>query len=45
MTRSLEKLIFLEARLLDEGKLDDWLALYSEEGTYWVPIDENADPL
>jgi 3-phenylpropionate/cinnamic acid dioxygenase small subunit len=45
MKNPIEKLILREARLLDEGKLDDWLALYTEDATYWLPIDENADPL
>lgn len=31
--------------MLDQGLLDDWLALYTPQATYWVPIDENANPL
>ena len=45
MTHPVQTLIYQEARLLDLGKLDDWLKLYTEDATYWVPIDENADPL
>lgn len=45
MNNSVENLVNLEARLLDAGNLDDWLKLYSEQATYWVPMDENADPL
>ncbi|MDX3906352.1 MAG: aromatic-ring-hydroxylating dioxygenase subunit beta [Pigmentiphaga sp.] len=45
MSHPIQRLIFQEARLLDEGKLDDWLALYTEDATYWVPIEEDADPL
>jgi 3-phenylpropionate/cinnamic acid dioxygenase small subunit len=45
MTYPIQKLILREARLLDEVRLDDWLALYTEDAGYWVPIDENADPL
>lgn len=45
MTHPVEQLIYQEARLLDQGLLDDWLALYTAAATYWVPIDENADPL
>lgn len=26
-----------EARLLDEGRLDEWLGLFAPEGRYWVP--------
>lgn len=45
MTHPVETLIHHEARLLDQGRLDDWLQLYAEDASYWVPIDENADPL
>ena len=34
-----------EARLLDEAKFDDWLALFTPAGWYWVPSEPNqADP-
>ena len=45
MTHPVETLIYQEARLLDQGLLDDWLKLYTEDASYWIPIDENADPL
>lgn len=45
MSDALYRLVLQEARFLDEGRLDDWLALYSEDATYWIPIDETADPL
>jgi 3-phenylpropionate/cinnamic acid dioxygenase small subunit len=45
MSHAIQSLVHLECRLLDEGKLDEWLALYADDATYWVPIDENADPL
>lgn len=34
---SCRRFIEREARLLDEGRLDDWLALYAGECAYWVP--------
>jgi 3-phenylpropionate/cinnamic acid dioxygenase small subunit len=35
-----------EARLLDEGKFDDWLALFAPDGWYWVPSEPGQpDPL
>lgn len=37
-----EHLLFQEARLIDEWKLEEWLELYTPDGLYWVPIDENA---
>lgn len=45
MTHPVHQLILREAQLLDDNQLDDWLALYTDDASYWVPIDENADPL
>jgi 3-phenylpropionate/cinnamic acid dioxygenase small subunit len=33
-----------EARLLDEARFEDWLALYSEACIYWVPATRGGDP-
>jgi len=34
-----------EAHLLDTHRLDDWLALYAEDATYWVPLVQGqTDP-
>src|SRR5262245_20166567 len=39
------RLIEREARLLDELKFDEWIALYSTECLYWVPANpERGDP-
>ncbi|QII86882.1 SnoaL-like domain-containing protein [Bordetella hinzii] len=45
MMHPIESLVLRETALLDQGRLDDWLALYTEDATYWLPIDEHADPL
>ena len=38
-----EGILFREARLLDEGRLDEWLALFAPACHYWLPIlDEGA---
>ncbi|MGF6351939.1 aromatic-ring-hydroxylating dioxygenase subunit beta [Variovorax sp. W2I14] len=36
-----------EAALLDERRFDDWLALFADDGHYWVPLlgAAQADPL
>ena len=35
-----------EARLLDEGKFDAWLALFTPDAWYWVPSEpDQADPV
>ena len=35
--RELEEFVWLEARLLDERRFDEWLALYTDDAIYWVP--------
>ncbi len=38
--------LYLEARLADEARYAEWLALWTEEAVYWVPAstDPDADP-
>jgi len=44
--RRCEQFLLHEARLLDEGKFDDWLALFTPDATYWVPSEPGqADPV
>jgi len=43
--REIETFLVHEARLLDERRYEDWLALFTEDGWYWVPLEEGqADP-
>jgi len=37
--------VSLEARLLDEKKWDDWLALYADEAVMWMPTWRNETDL
>ena len=38
--------IYAEARMLDEGRFNEWLALWMPEGHYWMPLDyKQDDPL
>lgn len=38
--------LFHEARLLDTQQLEAWLELFTEDATYWVPLErEQKDPL
>ena len=39
-----EDFIYRESRLLDERRFEEWLELFTEDGIYWIPMDENADP-
>jgi 3-phenylpropionate/cinnamic acid dioxygenase small subunit len=36
-----EAFLLGEAQLLDEGKFEDWLALFTDDGWYWVPSEPN----
>ena len=37
MKAELEAFVLHEARLLDERRFAEWLALFAEDGIYWVP--------
>ena len=40
-----EQFLIHEARLLDEGKFDEWLSLFTSEAWYWVPSEpDQVDP-
>jgi benzoate/toluate 1,2-dioxygenase beta subunit len=44
--RRCEQFLLHEARLLDEAKFDDWLALFTPQAWYWVPSEpDQADPV
>ena len=40
-----EQFLYHEARLLDTQRYEDWLALFTDDATYWVPLEQNQkDP-
>lgn len=40
------ELLYREADLLDQANLDDWVNLYTETGSYWMPVTpEQVDPI
>jgi 3-phenylpropionate/cinnamic acid dioxygenase small subunit len=40
-----EQFLFQEAQLLDTQRYEEWLALFTEDATYWVPLEQNQkDP-
>jgi 3-phenylpropionate/cinnamic acid dioxygenase small subunit len=42
----IEQFLYREAWLLDHGRLDEWLALFTDDTTYWIPLQANqTDPL
>src|SRR5262245_37806724 len=38
-----ERFLMHEARLLDEGRCVEWLALFTPDGSYWVPSEPDQD--
>jgi len=34
-----EQFFMHEARLLDDGRFDEWLALFTEDAWYWIPTE------
>jgi 3-phenylpropionate/cinnamic acid dioxygenase small subunit len=43
---NVEQFLYHEARLLDTGQLEAWLDLFTEDATYWVPLEKDQrDPL
>ncbi len=41
----LEAFLIHEARLLDERRFREWMELFAEDGTYWVPaVPDQASP-
>jgi benzoate/toluate 1,2-dioxygenase beta subunit len=41
-----EEFLYHEARLLDTQRYEEWLELFTDDATYWVPLEHNQkDPL
>ncbi len=41
--REFEEFLFHEARCLDEGRFEDWLDLFTDDGWYWVPSQPDQE--
>jgi 3-phenylpropionate/cinnamic acid dioxygenase small subunit len=43
---NVEQFLYHEARLLDTGELEAWLELFTDDATYWVPLErDQRDPV
>ena len=43
--KDLSDFVYREARLLDELRYEEWLALYAEDAHYWMPAEwQQTDP-
>lgn len=41
-----EQFLYYEARLLDMQRYEEWLELFTDDATYWVPLEQGQqDPL
>jgi len=41
-----EQFLYHEARLLDTQQLEAWLALFTDDATYWIPLEHGQkDPM
>src|SRR5207253_4483760 len=41
----MEQFLYREARLLDSGRFYEWLGLFTDDATYWIPLQaDQADP-
>jgi len=41
-----EQFLYYEARLLDTQQYEEWLALFTPDATYWLPLEERKkDPI
>jgi 3-phenylpropionate/cinnamic acid dioxygenase small subunit len=40
-----EDFLYHEADLLDRRDYDQWLTLFTDDGIYWLPMEEDDDPL
>ena len=38
---AVEKFLYRQAEILDEKQFDDWLALFTDDGFYWMPSEED----
>jgi 3-phenylpropionate/cinnamic acid dioxygenase small subunit len=36
---TLAAFVYREARLIDQQRFDEWLALFTEDGRYWMPLE------
>ncbi len=46
LLRELEQFLYREAALLDRQQFEEWLTLYTQDATYWVPLERaQQDPL
>jgi benzoate/toluate 1,2-dioxygenase beta subunit len=43
LVREVEEFLFREARLLDERRFEEWMALFTDDGVSWVPAQPHQE--
>lgn len=44
LQREVEEFLYGEAELLDARRFDEWLALFTDDARYWMPMRRNVPP-
>ncbi|HEY0674622.1 MAG TPA: aromatic-ring-hydroxylating dioxygenase subunit beta, partial [Immundisolibacter sp.] len=44
LREDIEQFLYREARLMDEHRFEDWEALWTDDGVYWVPCAHDGAP-
>ncbi len=42
VTNEIEQFLYAEAAMLDDGRYEEWLALFADDGRYWVPLQGSS---
>ena len=42
--QQIEEFLYTEARLLDQRDYKQWVTLFADDATYWVPAGDEVDP-
>ena len=37
--RAVEQFLYRQAELLDEKRIEEWMALFADDGWYWMPAE------
>jgi 3-phenylpropionate/cinnamic acid dioxygenase small subunit len=41
LQRAVEQFLYAQAEILDDRRWDDWLALFTSDGRYWMPVTQD----
>src|SRR4051812_6838967 len=44
LEREIEAFLYIEARMLEDNRFDDWLGCFTNDVHYWMPVRQSPDP-